>query len=109
MIAMTMTIKYGSSTSTTPPSEIVQHLLQLLSRKAVASEAVSIVFENKNKSELSRYIKNFIVDKLSIDHVIIGDRVYIEYFKYKYRQEIKSISPSDREIYKYKLKQGMIR
>lgn len=65
------------------------------------------ILYNKDINRLSRDVKRFISDKLDVDYIIIGDRAYIEYFKYKYRDESGKIHKDKREIYQYRLQNGI--
>lgn len=53
-------------------------------------------------STLPARVKNFVVDKLGIDYIILDDCAYIEYFPRRYADIINQIKPEDREIYAYR-------
>ncbi len=67
-----------------------------------------IILENTNQTQLTKDVNTFVKDKLGVDYVLIGNRTYIEYFKYKYRLEMENIIQKSRDIYKYKIKHGII-
>lgn len=57
---------------------------------------------NGDPNTLQARVKNFIVDKLGVDYVIVDDYAYIEYFPRRYADIISQIRPEDREIYAYR-------
>lgn len=61
-----------------------------------------IVFKNANRIALEESVKEFLVDKIDYDYIIINDLAYVEYFHYKYRGEAEKIPKSMRELFKYK-------
>lgn len=66
-----------------------------------------MVLENKDPEALKRDVKEFIVGKVGVDYLIIGDRAYIEYFKLKFIREASQVPITSRELYKYRLKKGL--
>jgi predicted DNA-binding protein (UPF0278 family) len=67
-----------------------------------------LVMQNKDVAQLRRDVKNFLMDKMGYDYIIVDDKAYIEYFKYKYREEAGQITKEKREIYRYRLRHGII-
>jgi len=66
-----------------------------------------MIFTSTDSKKLTETVKQFISDKVNCDYVIIKDKAYVEYFHRKYSQEARSISKSSREIFKYKLREGI--
>lgn len=65
-----------------------------------------IIIDNDSNSLLKR-VKNFIVDKVKSDFIIIDDRAYIEYFLSRYKLESERFPEEKRELYKWRLKHNM--
>lgn len=66
-----------------------------------------MIIENENIDELQSEVNEFCMDKIGCDYIIIGNKAFIEYFKRKYQKEYKEISIKQREIYKYRMKNGL--
>jgi hypothetical protein len=79
----------------------------LVYRPNLLTHPQKLVMENEDRPALHRDIMNFIVDKVSCDYIIVGNRAYIEYFKSKFSMESQKIPYNSREIYKYRLKRGL--
>jgi len=59
-----------------------------------------------NPTELLIKVKNFIIDKVGIDYIIIDDHAYIEYFLKRYSDIAEKIKSEDRDIWQYKQRIG---
>jgi hypothetical protein len=53
-------------------------------------------------SKLPNLVKEFIVDKIGIDYIIIDGHAYIEYFARRYSDIAERIKKEDREIWAYR-------
>lgn len=55
--------------------------------------------------KLPELVKSFVLDKVGVDHVIVDDHAYIEYFTRRYSDIAEKIKSEDREIWIYKQRQ----
>lgn len=66
-----------------------------------------MILENDDSESLLTETKEFCNDKIGVDFIIVGNKAYIEYFKRKYSKEAKMVREEDRDIYKYRLRNGL--
>jgi len=67
-----------------------------------------VVIENDDRDSLMLELNYFISDKFGVDFVVVDNMAYIEYFKKKYVNESNNFPNNSREIYKYKLRKGIV-
>ena len=65
------------------------------------------VFENDDVDVLLKEVREFCNGKVGVDYIIIRNKAYVEYFKLKHAKESKKISKARREIYQYRMKNGL--
>lgn len=76
-------------------------------RPALLTFPQKLILENEDPDALRRDVLAFIAGRLGTDYIIIGQRAYIEYFKLKYGKESEIVKATDREIYVYRVKNGL--
>ena len=65
------------------------------------------ILENEDQKALQKQVREFVDGKVGVDYIIIGTKAYIEYFKLKYNREASMVPDNEREIYLYRLKNGL--
>ena len=66
-----------------------------------------MILFNLNRGRLVIDTVAFLMDKIGGDYIIVGDKSYIEYFKYKYKDEVSKVPKSSREIVLYRKRHGL--
>ena len=67
-----------------------------------------IIIESLDKDVLLEDVRQFSIGKVGVDYIIVDNRAYIEYFRLKYAPEARMVKSSDREIYQYRKKHGLV-
>ena len=57
---------------------------------------------NENRKQLEAQVASFIQDKFGVDHIIVEDRAYIEYFEARYKNVVEKVPQNKRDIHLYK-------
>lgn len=60
------------------------------------------IIVNDDRKQLEAQVSSFIKDKFGVDHVIVEDRAYIEYFEARYKGVVEKVEKNKRDIYLYK-------
>lgn len=104
-------IEYNERTSTTvklikQPNEhnVFEHY-----NPKLLSFPQKVIFKNDNIDLLRRDTLRFCRDKYSCDYLILGCYSFVEYFSREYINESVSVLKNNRELYKYRVKNGMVK
>lgn len=66
-----------------------------------------LILTNEDPVILERDVRKFLMNKLSHDYIVIGNRAYVEYFNNQYEPETKSVKRGTRDIFLYRNKTGL--
>jgi hypothetical protein len=66
-----------------------------------------LIITNLNQQALEISVLEFCKNKISTDYLIIGNTAYIEYIKPKYYEEAKSVKNENRDLYRYRTRNGI--
>ena len=75
----------------------------------VLSFPSKLILRDQDPSSLKRKVENFTRDKHGVDYVIIDDCAHIEYFNPEHKHLVSQIELREREVYKYKADNGLLK
>jgi hypothetical protein len=83
-------------------SELNKHGVFRIYRPHILTFPHKYIIVDSDLEQLKKKIVEFIKDKIGTDYIIIEDRVYIEYFEPRFKEEAETVPREVREIWLYK-------
>ena len=73
----------------------------------VLTHPQKIVFQNDDREVLRKDVMNFIIGKIGVDFIVVGNKAFVEYFKPKFADESRLVPTHMRDLYKYRMRHGL--
>lgn len=89
------------------PEELNKHKVFKMYKPNMLVFPQKKIIVEENPDTLLKVVKKFLSNKIGTDYIIIEDRAYIEYFDQKYAVVNERIKKEAREIYQYRLENGL--
>lgn len=87
-----------------PPSGMNRHGVFKTYKPSVLTFPHKLILVDNDTNRLLKKVKEFLIDKVPIDYIVIGDTAYIEYLQKKYSDIVSQIPDSAKEIQQFRKK-----